>query len=167
MIEFCLGIIAASLPSLKPLFRSFLETTKTALGLSTGSRSRSRPGQNTPAGYAGFSQRSEGYRRQYDPRSFNDMLDDVDLQEYKKAPTISAVETKAEAEPIVRTLSSAARPKYPHGTRVTSRELSPEHRGWVSNVPELARSESQEQLHPSGIYKTLEIISTSEPGYQQ
>jgi len=167
MIEFCLGIIAASIPSLRPLFRNLLETTKTALGLSNGSRSRSRPGPNTPAGYAGFSQRSEGYRRQYDPRSFNEMLDDVDLQEYKKAPAVSAVETTAEAAPIIRTLSSAARPKYPHGTQITSRELSPEYRGWASNAPELARSESQEQLHPPGIYKTLEITTTSAPGYPQ
>ena len=44
MIELCLGIMAASLPALKPLFNAFFQGTKTALGMS-GSRSK------TPSGY--------------------------------------------------------------------------------------------------------------------
>lgn len=58
MIELCLGIMAGSLPALKPLFKVFLESTRTALGLSG---ERSKGSDRTPAsGSAG----SRGYRRQ-------------------------------------------------------------------------------------------------------
>lgn len=66
MLELCLGILAASLPSLKPLFAAALEGTRSRLCLSSPSRSRRAPTGGRP---------TSGFRRHYDPRS----LDDVDL----------------------------------------------------------------------------------------
>lgn len=58
MIELCLGIMAGSLPALKPLFKAFLQGTRTALGLSG---ERSKDSNRTPGG---GSAGSKGYRRQ-------------------------------------------------------------------------------------------------------
>lgn len=55
-IEFTIGIIAASLPSLKPLFISFLETAR---AITSGGRSK---GSYGPSGYKGAA--SLGYLKQ-------------------------------------------------------------------------------------------------------
>ncbi|KAK5165791.1 uncharacterized protein LTR77_008714 [Saxophila tyrrhenica] len=67
MIELCLGVLAASLPALKPLFNAFFQSTKTALGLSG---SRSKASGHGPAGIVG----SNGYKRYGSSRDVDDMM---------------------------------------------------------------------------------------------
>ena len=81
MIELCLGIIAASLPSLKPLFKSVLESTRTALGLS-GSRSKN----------------SSGYRRHGSAKDIDDSFQarGIEFKDMKSAGSTKVSKTDVE-----------------------------------------------------------------------
>jgi hypothetical protein len=73
MLELCFGILAASLPTLKPLFAAVLDGTRSALG----SRSRSR--NTSGRAHAGFSR-----VQPCGPTPFPDPTnDDVDLRHFK------------------------------------------------------------------------------------
>ncbi|EKG13089.1 hypothetical protein MPH_09765 [Macrophomina phaseolina MS6] len=63
-IELCIGIIAGSLPALKPLFNWFLETAR-AITSSGG-----RTGARRPSGYNGYGSAGFGYLKQPDSSSY-------------------------------------------------------------------------------------------------
>jgi len=166
MLELCLGIIAASLPSLKPLFASLLSTTKTALGLSSSGKKT-----GGASAYPGLSQAS-GYRRQYDPRNFNEILSDVDMDDMKpKASNTIVVEARATTDPITKRSKQKGGGGY--NVRITSRDLtmsrrSEEERSWEDG-PDISRNDSEERLHSPplplsgpGILRTMEVSRTSE-----
>jgi len=157
VIELCLGIIAGSLPSLRPLFSFLADKTKTVLGISSGSRKASR----NPAAYPTFNTGgSVGYRRQHDPRDFNDMLADVELRDYKKKDgNATIVECRAEMSD-----SSIAGDHVSYAEKVRHMSRS---RGSMDEVRGHGRSDSQEYLHrPDKIYRTLEVTRTFEPRAQ-
>jgi len=165
MLELCLGIIAATLPSLKPLFTRILQTTKTKLGMSSASRDRSGKGIHTPRGSKPFSsQHSGGYRRTYDPRNIHDILADVDLHHYKKSPISTTVETRVDADSIPEVPPVAHRERgRSYDVRITSGDLERSDREGWDDGHDLSHHNSEERLHhPIGIYKTLEISRTSE-----
>lgn len=166
MLELCLGIIAASLPSLKPLFSSILSTTRTALGLSSSGKKT-----GGPSAYPGLSQAS-GYRRQYDPRNFNEILSDVDMEDLKaKSANTIVVETHAAADAAPKKTKQKGGGRY--NVRITSRDMtmsrrSEEERSWEDG-PDISRNDSEERLHSPplglngpGIIRTMEISRTSE-----
>ncbi|KAK5122677.1 hypothetical protein LTR85_003940 [Meristemomyces frigidus] len=155
-LELCLGILAASLPSLKPLFGQMLAGTRTALGMS-GTRSKAPK----PSGYPGASQNS-GYRRQYDPHHKHEILADVDLQEYKQ-PAQTTVKSRADSDRLAG-LEAHGKLKRLYNVRVISGDLSSEGINLDEGHHNVSRSDSEERLRPpNGIYRTLEVSSTSEP----
>ncbi|TKA75538.1 hypothetical protein B0A55_03539 [Friedmanniomyces simplex] len=161
MLELCLGIIAGSLPGLKPLFSKLLEDTRSALGRSNNSRKASR----TPAVYPTFSGHTGGSvgKRAYDPRGFNEMLADVQLQDYSKDPSTTTVESMTPPYAAVNDQTFSTKKAKPYNVRITSGSLTRE-KSTVDEEVGFDRSESQERLHqPPGIYRTLEITRTSEP----
>jgi hypothetical protein len=72
MLELCFGILAASLPTLKPLFAAVLDGTRSALGSRT--RSRNASGR----AHAGFSR-----VQPCGPTPFPDPTHDIDLRHFK------------------------------------------------------------------------------------
>ncbi|KAK4889505.1 hypothetical protein LTR27_011680 [Elasticomyces elasticus] len=163
MVELCLGILAASLPSLKPLFSQLLEGTRTAFGRSNGSRKASHTPVQYP-GVVGGSGGSGGRKQPYNPRAFNEMLEEVDLQDYSKDPNATIIEYPAQAAHAAGTDQVPSTKKIkPYGVRITSGSMTREKNSDEEGL-DLARSESQERLHqPSGgIYRTMEITRTSE-----
>ena len=147
--------MAASLPALKPLFSHLLATTKTALGLSE-STSRKTPNPY-PANSAG-----SGFRRQYDPRVVHEMFSGMDLNDYEKGATVTV---ESGVDPNLMKEATLAKMKRAYQTRITSGDLGRNReRSWGEGFQAgISRSDSEERLHPAiGIYKTMEISTTSE-----
>lgn len=151
MLELCLGILAASLPTLKPLFAAVLDGTRSRLG--THSRSRT-------AGMYGGPSHGSRLRPACGPNSFPDPMDGVDLGQYKKESG-GAGTTLAETSSVAAS-SDADAAKPPYDVRVTVGVAMEDGEQWES--PEHARSGSQERLHHprSGIFKRVEMSRTTE-----
>ncbi|KAK3117613.1 hypothetical protein LTR53_000841 [Teratosphaeriaceae sp. CCFEE 6253] len=150
MLELCLGIIAGSLPSLKPLFANLLASTKTALCFSEGSRKASRPPAAYPT-FSGHSAGSNGYKRQHDAIHLDD------LPQHDRSAT-------TRESPAAEPHAYADEKTGPYNVRITSAPL-PRPRGGSMDeeAADFGRSDSQEVLHrPPGIYRTLEVTRTSE-----
>lgn len=146
MLELCLGILAASLPTLKPLFAAVLD----------GTRSRSR---GTAERYAGSGKNSRG-RPNGGPTPFPDPTNDVDLAHYKKGSGATGT-TLAEMSSATAS-SDADAGNSPYDVRVTGGMKMEDSEQWDSREP--ARCGSQERLHhpASGIFKKVELSRTSE-----
>ncbi|GAB7359887.1 hypothetical protein MBLNU230_g7415t1 [Neophaeotheca triangularis] len=165
-LELYLGIIAASLPALKPLFSAVLQSTKTAF--SSRGRSNTRSGLQTPSAQNAHNRRtlSAGYRQQYDPRNIHEILGGVEMKDVSHSNSTPSTVVSSNA---TRTgdKGSVARVKQPYDVRVTS--------GHVTSFDSSSRgygceshgsSGSEERLHDpapaDGILRTMEISRTSE-----
>lgn len=154
MLELCLGILAASLPTLKPLFSAVLDGTRSKLG----TRSRSRgTGANANGGLS--RSHTSRLRPQCGPTSFPDPVEEVDLRQMKKGSTSGT--TTAEAASVAGS-SDVDAGKSPYDVRVTGGPVADERYQWES--VETMRCGSEERLHhpASGIYKRVEMTHTSE-----
>jgi hypothetical protein len=152
MLELCLGILAASLPTLKPLFAAVLDGTRSRIG--THSRSRGTAGAQANPSH------SSRLRPACGPTSFPDPADGVDLHHYRTgngAPGTTRVETSS-----VAASSDLDTRKSPYDARVTGRMTLEDNEQWESFKP--TRSGSQERLHHprSGIFKTVELSHSRE-----
>lgn len=148
MLELCLGILAASLPTLKPLFAAVLDGTRTRLG--TRSRSRATAGVLThnsklaPSGPTTFPEPSDGIR----------------LGHYKKgsgSTSTTLVQRTSDTE-----LADVDAVKAPYNVRVTGGMVAEDGDQWDSVEP--VRFGSQDRLHHprSGIFKKVELSYTTE-----
>ncbi|KAK3073517.1 hypothetical protein LTR53_004856 [Teratosphaeriaceae sp. CCFEE 6253] len=130
MLELCLGIIAGSLPSLKPLFANLLASTKTALGFSEGSRKASRPPAAYPT-FSGHSAGSNGYKRQHDAIHLDD------LPQHDRSAT-------TRESPAADPHSYADEKTGPYNVRITSAPLPRPRGGSVDEeVADFGRSDSR------------------------
>lgn len=170
MVELCLGILAASLPALKPLFSSILASSATMLGMSSGGgyRSKSRahhtghswqhpstshiimdPSHPFPSYHLEDYTRGGGPPSYDDPPSFNKSRSAMTIAELGGAPP--------------------PRPKS-YDVRITSCVVSDARAGrgseWDDEEPVVGgprgRSDSEERLHHPVIHRTVEVSRTSE-----
>jgi len=153
-LELNLGILAASLPSLKPLLSRLLESTKTALGMSDA-QSKHR----TPGAYP-LPNSGSGYRKHYDPRDIHGILADVDMRDYDKTPC-TVVETRVQSGSAVY-VQQLAKVKRSYAVRITSGDHTRSADQSWGEAHEHSRSDSEERLRPPVIYRTMEISRTSE-----
>ncbi|KAK4503764.1 hypothetical protein PRZ48_004679 [Zasmidium cellare] len=148
MIELCIGMIAASLPTLRPLFAKILETTKTAL-----SSSRDNSSNRTAVG-------SSGYRRQRDIDGDIKMDDWKDFSNSTGTATFSTVKTAVGTEPDMHQASTSKTARH---TLAMTDARDPNDDGSWEDI-EVLRSQSEEALtRPAGIYKTTSIMRSCEP----
>jgi len=169
MLELCFGILAASLPTLKPLFSAVLDGTRSRLG----SRSRSR--NTSGRAHAGFSR-----VQPCGPTPFPDPANDVDLRHFKTGSGGSGygsngtgmrsgnhlesrepgVITLAEIEPVP---SDADKNKTTYDVRVVGGPDADEDRDRWDSLG-VAQSGSEERLHhpASGIFKRVDMTHKSE-----
>lgn len=152
MLELSLGILAASLPTLKPLFAAALDGTRSRLG--THSRSRV-----TGGAHGGISHASR-VRPNRSPTSFPNPTMDVDLGHYKKSSggaNVTVGEASSEAGS-----SDVDTGKSPYDVRVTGGQTLEYPDQWEGLG--VTRNGSQERLHhpASGIFKRVEMTHTSE-----
>lgn len=153
MIELCVGILAASLPTLRPLFKKILETTKTYI-----TSSRDHSGNRTAISG------SAGYRRQRDIDEARDIkMDDwKDLSNSTGTATFSTVKTAVgtASDPDVRQGSTSKTARH---TLAMTDPRDPNDDGSWEDI-EVLRSQSEETLNrPAGIYKTTSIMRSCEP----
>ncbi|KAI6836183.1 hypothetical protein KC340_g5004 [Hortaea werneckii] len=170
MVELCLGILAASLPALKPLFSSILASSATMLGMSSGGgyRSKSRahhtgqswqhpstshiimdPSHPFPSYHLEDYTRGGGPPGYDDPPSFNKSRSAMTIAELGGPPP--------------------PRPKS-YDVRITSCVVSDARAGggpeWDDEEPVVGgprgRSDSEERLHHPIIHRTVEVSRTSE-----
>jgi hypothetical protein len=149
MLELCLGILAASLPTLKPLFAAVLDGTRSRIG--THSRSRGTAGAHAAPSHSS---------RVCGPTPFPDPTEGVDLDHYSKvnvAMGTTLVETSS-----VAASSDFDRSKSHYDVRVSGGMTMEDSDQWESLEP--TRSGSQERLHypRSGIFKRVELSHRSE-----
>jgi hypothetical protein len=170
MLELCFGILAASLPTLRPLFSAVLEGTLSRLG---GSRSRSR--NTSGRAHAGFSR-----VQPCGPTPFPDPTNDVDLQHFKTSSGGSGIGSNSTGMISVNgrgsrgqgrttltesdtTSSDVEKSKTTYDVRVVGGPVADDDRDqWDSlGVPQ---SGSEERLHhpASGIFKRVDMMRTSE-----
>ncbi|KAK5130555.1 hypothetical protein LTR08_001935 [Meristemomyces frigidus] len=157
MLELCLGIMAGSLASLKPLLSKMLATAKTVLGMSGSHSSPQMPNNRRE------NSQVSGYRRQYDPHNLHDMLAGVQLEDYEKGVNIS-VESRTEPS-VTKEVTPLSKLKRVYEAHITSGDVGhSQERSWDDeNSAGITRSESEERLHPTlGIFRTREISSTTE-----
>lgn len=153
MIELCVGIMAASLPTLRPLFAKILETTKTAL-----SSSRDNSGNRTAI------TGSSGYRRQRDIDDARDIkMDDwKDLSNSTGTATFSTVKTAVGTEPDLHHHHQGSTSKLARHTLAMTDPRDPNDDGSWEDL-EVLRSQSEETLNrPARIYKTTSIMRSCE-----
>jgi hypothetical protein len=172
MLELCFGILAASLPTLKPLFSAVLEGTLSRLG---GSRSRSR--NTSGRAHAGFSR-----VQPCGPTPFPDPTNDVDLQHFKTSSGGSGIgnnctgigggggngrESRA-LEGTMRTESDSIsldveKSKTTYDVRVVGGPVADDDRDQWESLG-VARGGSEERLHrpAAGIFKRVDMTRTSE-----
>lgn len=154
-LELYLGILAASLPSLKPLFAALLTTTRTALGGSTP-----RSGRNL--GPSGGISHGSGYRRQPEQRNVVIAPSDVHLKEFKSASSTTECVGEKNDELVVG---------RPYNVRVTSgngfnfRFPAAGRPSWEESAAR-SSNESRERLHQPGIIRTTTVTRRSEVGHQ-
>ena len=148
MLELCLGILAASLPTLKPLFAAVLDGTRSRLN--TRSRSRTTAAVLThnsrlaPSGPTTFPEPSDGIRPGH----------------YKKgsgSTSTTLVQRTSDTD-----LADVDAGKAPYDVRVTGGMATEDGERWGSIEP--VRCGSQDRLHhpKSGIFKKVELSSTTE-----
>ncbi|KAK5114349.1 hypothetical protein LTR62_002601 [Meristemomyces frigidus] len=168
MIELCLGILAASLPSLKPLFARFIETTRTILGASGSSRQQSKqqrtPQWPPPPHSSELSQKSRTvWERQDELYEFEDRIRSLPAQEHEKGAAAS-LEAFADEDDERGPQHYVTQPKRSYNVHISAGRLSPDHRRSMGTSHKLSRSESQERLRDPWpvIYKSLEFSRTTE-----
>lgn len=148
MLELCLGILAASLPTLKPLFAAVLDGTRSRL--TTRGRSRTTAAKLThnsrlaPSG----------------PTTFPEPTDGIRLGHYKKgsgSTSTTLVQRTTDTE-----LADGDAVKAPYDVRVTDGIAAEDGEQWDS--VEIVRCGSQDRLHhpKSGIFKKVELAYTTE-----
>ncbi|KAI6911085.1 hypothetical protein KC334_g3005 [Hortaea werneckii] len=168
MVELCLGVLAASLPALKPLFSSILASSATMLGMSSGGgyRSKSRAHQTGQSWqhpstshiimdpqHPFPSYHLEDYTRGGGPPSYDNP---PSFNKYRSATTIAELG------------GPPPRPKS-YDVRITSCVVSDARAGgaeWDDEEPVVGgprgRSDSEERLHHPVIHRTVEVSRTSE-----
>ncbi|KAK4626284.1 hypothetical protein CLAFUW4_04864 [Fulvia fulva] len=147
MIELCVGIVAASLPALRPFFASLLDRTRTYLSSgSTGSHNRTNP--EPPDG-----------SRPSDVK-LNDWQGD---SKANRANMDFSSTTKIVGDPDVYSerVGSARNHRYTVG--VTAGRDPGDDGSWEDIGPASNRSLSEETLGRPAIYKTTEITTWSNP----
>jgi len=152
MLELCLGILAASLPTLKPLFAAVLDGTRSRLG--TRSRSRTTAGARTGPSH------SSRLNPLCGPTTFPDPENGIRLGHYKKGSGSTSTTLVQAISMTGSTDMNASKPPYDvHVTGGTTVEDSDQ---WDSIEP--TRCGSQDRLHHprSGIFKKVEMSRTSE-----
>lgn len=149
MLELCLGILAASLPVLKPLFAAVLDGTRSRLN----TRSRSR----TTGAVLTHNSRLGALRG---PNTFPEPAEPVHLGHYKKgsgSTSTTLVHRTSETD-----LGDADAGKAPYDVRVTGGMAMEDGQQWGSIEP--VRCGSQDRLHhpKSSIFKKVELSYTTE-----
>jgi hypothetical protein len=152
MLELCLGILAASLPTLKPLFAAVLDSTRSRLR--THSRSRTTAGAHTGPSH------SSRLNPLCGPNTFPDPEDGITLGHYKKGSGSTSTSLVQATSMTGSTDMDASKP--PSNVRVTGGMQARDRDQWGSVEP--ARCGSQDRLHHprSGIFKKVELSRTSE-----
>lgn len=152
MLELCLGILAASLPTLKPLFAAVLDGTRSRRG--TRSRSRTTAGVPTHIGHNSRLSPLCG------PNTFPDPTDGIHLGHYKKGSGSTST-TLVQATSVAGSADVDAG-KAPYDVHVTGGMAMDEGDRWESIEP--VRCGSQDRLHQprSGIFKKVELSHTTE-----
>ena len=152
MLELCLGILAASLPTLKPLFAAVLDGTRSR----RGTRSRSRTTAGVPT-YTGHNSRLSPL---CGPNTFPDPTDGIHLGHYKKGSGSTST-TLVQATSVAGSADVDAG-KAPYDVHVTGGMTVDEGDRWDSIEP--VRCGSQDRLHHprSGIFKKVELSHTTE-----
>lgn len=149
MLELCLGILAASLPTLKPLFAAALDGTRSRLN--TRSRSRTTVAVLTHASRLGAL---------IGPNTFPEPADPIHLGHYKKGSgSTSTTLVHRASETDVADMGAG---KAPYNVRVTGGTALEDGEQWGSGEP--ARCGSQDRLHypkPS-IFKKVELSYSTE-----
>ncbi|KAI7257292.1 hypothetical protein KC343_g3775 [Hortaea werneckii] len=157
MVELCLGILAASLPALKPLFSSMLASSATMLGMSYRSKSRA---QRTGQSWQQHPSTSHIIAPQQHFPSYH-------LENYTHGPPSYDVPTPSSpnfhSTMAISELGGPPRPKS-YDVRITSSVISdPRGAEWDEEVPVTrGRSDSEERLHQPVIHRTVEVSRTSE-----
>lgn len=169
MLELCFGILAASLPTLKPLFAAVLDGTRSRLG----SRSRSR--NTSGRAHAGFSR-----VQPCGPTPFPDPTNDVDLRHFKTGSGGSGMGSNstgmisgtgresrglggATLTESVSVSSDADKSKTTYDVRVVGGPGTDEDRDQWDSLA-VPHDGSEERLHhpASGIFKRVDMTRTSE-----
>ncbi|KAI6815787.1 hypothetical protein KC364_g11140 [Hortaea werneckii] len=160
MVELCLGILAASLPALKPLFSSILASSATMLGMSSGGGYRSKSqGHRTGQSW----QYPSGPRIIDPPQHFPS----YHLEDYTCGPPSYDGPTPSSSNfhsaISIPDLGGPPRPKS-YDVRITSSVISDPRAGaeWDDEPITRGRSDSEERLHRPGIHRTVEVSRTSE-----
>lgn len=148
MLELCLGILAASLPTLKPLFAAVLDGTRSRLT----TRGRSR---NTAARLTHNSRLAPS-----GPTTFPEPTDGVRLGHYKKGS--GSTSTTLVQRTTDTDMADGDAVKAPYDVRVTGGMVTEDGYQWDS--VEFVRGGSQNRLHhpKSGIFKKVELSHTTE-----
>lgn len=171
MLELCFGILAASLPTLKPLFAAVLDGTRSRLG----SRSRSR--NTSGRAHAGFSR----VQPNCGPTPFPDPTSDVDLRDFKTGSgncshstdtNISSSGFGRESQGLggttltetVPATSQVDKSKTAYDVRVVGGPVVDEEDRDQWESLGVSQSGSEERLHhpASGIFKRVDMTHTSE-----
>lgn len=170
MVELCLGILAASLPALKPLFSSILASSATMLGMSSGGGAGYRSKSRAP--HTGQSW------RQYPTSTSHIVIDPQQpfpayhLEDYTRSgpPSYDARPSspKSRSAIAMTEFGEPPRPKS-YDVRITSCVVSDARAGapeWDDEEPVVGgprgRSDSEERLHHPVIHRTVEVSRTSE-----
>ncbi|KAI7538355.1 hypothetical protein KC331_g10412 [Hortaea werneckii] len=168
MVELCLGILAASLPALKPLFSSILASSATMLGMSSGGGYRSK----SRAPHTGQSWQHPSTSHIIDPHQ---PFPSYHLEDYTGGPPshdglppLSSPNKFHPATTISELGGPLPRPKS-YDVRITSCVVSDARAGgaeWDDEEPVVGgprgRSDSEERLHHPVIHRTVEVSRTSE-----
>lgn len=160
MVELCLGILAASLPSLKPLFSLILASSATMLGMSSGGGYRSK----SRAHRTGQSWQHPSALHIIAPQQ---PFSSYHLEDYTHGPPAYDVPVpsspKFNPAMAIPELGGPPRPKS-YDVRITSSVVSdPRGAEWDEEVPVTrGRSDSEERLHQPVIHRTVEVSRTSE-----
>lgn len=156
-IELCVGIIAGSLPSLKPLFATLLSTTKSLVAHYSPHNSHNRTVDRS-----GFLRHDDGSNQR-----------DVKLEDWSDVSKGSTVTDERPARPS-NTKVSRSRGASNASLPVAERAYSVRVRTGVNDQPTpreddewetigIPANESHERLHrPMEIHKEVEIFSTSQ-----
>lgn len=151
MLELCLGILAASLPTLKPLFAAVLDGTRSRLG--THSRSRGTGGVYTGPSYTSRARAASG------GNSFPEPTDGIRLGHCKKESR-----TKLTDAASLGGSSELEAGKHPYDVTVTGGSIGEDADRWETLGTGPTSKESQERLHQpkTGIMKKVELSHTTE-----
>lgn len=149
VIELCLGILAASLPTLKPLFAAVLEGTRSRLA--TRSRSHATGGPS----------RASRLRSHTGPNAFPEPADVIEMQRHAKGGSATGMTTTDATSVAGSADGDGGKPSF--NLHVTCGRADVEEREQWDSISG-ARSGSEERLHnpAAGIYKRVEMTHVSE-----